>query len=126
MSPVRIALPSCLPGGLDAALDGHFGHCAIYTLVDVAEGRVQAVTTLPGLPHEAGGCLRAVAHLAAQGVTTLIAGGLGMRPLKGFNEAGIEVYRGAGLPDVGSAVQAHLEGALPRFTLEFACSHHAH
>ncbi len=129
MASLRIALPSALPGGLDASIDAHFGHCAVYTLVDVAEGRVQGVETLPGLPHEAGGCLQAVSYLAGKGVSVLIAGGLGRRPLMGFNEAGIEVYRGAGLADVASAVQAWIQGQLPRFTAEFTChggGHHAH
>jgi len=130
MASTRIAVPSSLPGGLDAAVDAHFGHCEVYTLVDVADGRIQRVETLPGIPHAAGGCLKAVGHLADHGVAVLIAGGLGMRPLMGFNEAGIEVYRGAGMPDVKSVVAAFLAGDLPRFTHEFTCHggshHHGH
>jgi predicted Fe-Mo cluster-binding NifX family protein len=62
-----------------------------------------------------------VDHLAKQGVTALIAGGLGMRPLQGFNQAGIKVFRGAGAPDVQTAVRSLLAGELPRFTAENTC-----
>jgi predicted Fe-Mo cluster-binding NifX family protein len=133
MTQTRIAIPSLAPGGLEAGIGAHFGHCEVYTLVDVAEGRIAGVATLPGIPHEEGGCLAAVDHLASQGVQVLIAGGLGMRPLGGFNQAGIEVYRGSGLDDVAAAVREWIGGGLPRFTRESACGggshgghHHAH
>ena len=38
-----IAIPSCLPGGLDANMGMHFGHCDIYTLVDIEDGAVKEV-----------------------------------------------------------------------------------
>jgi len=124
MTQFRIAIPSTLPGGLEAGVGAHFGHCEVYTVVDVEHGVVTQVGTLPPVPHVQGGCLAAVDHLAQHGVTALIAGGLGMRPLMGFNEAGIEVYRGSGLATVGAAVQAMIGGGLPRFTREFSCSAH--
>ncbi len=124
---MRIAIPSNAPGGLDAGVHGHFGHCDLYTLVDVDGGAVTRVATVPPVPHEQGGCLAAVAFLAGQEVDCLIAGGLGKRPLMGFNQAGIEVYRGAGAPTVGAAVQAFLRGDLDVFSGEFTCgggNHH--
>jgi len=123
---MRIAIPSSFPGGLEAGVHGHFGHCDLYTLVDVEGAAVTRVATVPPVPHEQGGCLAAVAHLAEQGVTSLIAGGLGKRPLMGFNQAGIEVYRDTGAPTVGAAVQALLKGCLEVFSGEFTCGggHH--
>jgi predicted Fe-Mo cluster-binding NifX family protein len=121
MDQARIAIPSQLPGGLEAALDAHFGHCGVYTVVDVRDGRIAQVATLPPLPHEQGGCLRAVHQLASHGITDLIAGGMGMRPLMGFAQAGIRVHRGAGAADVAGAVQALLQGELPAFTRESTC-----
>ena len=124
---MRIAIPSCFPGGLEAGVHGHFGHCDIYTLVDVEGPAVTGVATLPPVPHEQGGCLAAVAFLAENGVNALIAGGLGKRPLMGFNQAGIEVYRGSGAPSVNAAVQALLKGDLEIFSGEFTCgggNHH--
>ena len=35
---MKIAIPSVLPGGLEAQVGAHFGHCDCYTLVDVEDG----------------------------------------------------------------------------------------
>ena len=121
MNASRVAIPSALPGGLQAALGAHFGHCDLYTVVDIQDGKVAQVSTLPNVPHQQGGCLAPVNHLAQNGVTTLIAGGMGLRPLMGFNQAGIEVYHGGGAPTVDAALKAFLEGGLPRFSRENTC-----
>jgi predicted Fe-Mo cluster-binding NifX family protein len=121
MNLARIAIPSAYPGGLEAELGAHFGHCDLYTMVDIEEGRVAHVSTLPPVPHAQGGCLAAVDHLARNGVTVLIAGGIGLRPLMGFNQAGIEVYRGTEKPSVDLAVKALIGGDLQRFTREHTC-----
>lgn len=127
MNQARIAIPSSHPGGLDAALGAHFGHCEIYTVVDIEQGQVTQVGTLPNIPHQQGGCLAPVNHLAKHGVTVLIAGGMGLRPLMGFNQVGIEVFHGADAPDVNTAVHALLKGELPRFSREQTCGGgHAH
>ena len=51
-----------------------------------------------------------VNHLAQNGVQVLIAGGMGMRPLMGFNQVGIDVLYGNGAQTVGDAVEAFLNG----------------
>jgi predicted Fe-Mo cluster-binding NifX family protein len=121
MERVRIAFPSALPGGLEADLGAHFGHCDLYTLVEVEDGAVADVSTLPNVPHQQGGCMAPVQHLAAHGVGVLVAGGMGLRPLMGFNQVGIEVYYGAGAPNVGAALEAFLRGGLVRFSQEHTC-----
>jgi len=121
MNQARIAIPSSLPGGLEAEVGAHFGHCEIYTVVDVKEGVITQVGTLPNVPHQQGGCLAPVNHLAQNGVTVLISGGMGLRPLMGFNQAGIEVYRGTEAPNVEAAVKALIAGGLELFTREFTC-----
>jgi predicted Fe-Mo cluster-binding NifX family protein len=62
-----------------------------------------------------------VNHLAQNGVQILIAGGMGMRPLMGFNQVGIDVLYGNGAQTVSEAVEALLNGTLARFTTEFTC-----
>ena len=104
MSAFLLAVPSANPGGLEADMSMHFGHCDLYTLVDVDDKAVKAVRTLPGVPHEEGGCLAAVRYLADHGVTTLLAGGMGMRPLTGFQQAGIDVLFAGACATVGDAV----------------------
>jgi predicted Fe-Mo cluster-binding NifX family protein len=62
-----------------------------------------------------------VNYLAKNGVTVLISGGMGMRPLMGFNQAGIEVYRGTEAATVDAAVKALISGDLQCFTREHTC-----
>ncbi len=126
MNQARIAIPSTLPGGLEAGVGAHFGHCDLYTIVDVKEGQVAEVSTLPNVPHAQGGCLAPVNYLAQNRVTVLISGGMGLRPLMGFNQAGIEVYHGAEAPSVDAAVKAFLRGDLKHFSREHTCGGGAH
>jgi predicted Fe-Mo cluster-binding NifX family protein len=121
MQDLIVAIPSTHPGGLESALGAHFGHCDLYTLVKIADGKVQEIVTLPNVPHQQGGCMAPVNHLAQNGVHVLIAGGMGMRPLMGFNQVGIDVLYGGGAQTVGEAVEALLNGSLQRFTADFTC-----
>ncbi|MCF8040700.1 MAG: NifB/NifX family molybdenum-iron cluster-binding protein [Desulfarculaceae bacterium] len=116
-----VALPSNAPGGMDAGLGAHFGHCDLYTLVEVEDGQIKDTKVVPNVPHQQGGCMAPVQYLAGQGVKVLIAGGMGMRPLMGFNQVGIDVYFGGESTTVNEAVQALLQGNLPRFTQQFTC-----
>ena len=116
-----VAIPSVNPGGLDAPLGAHFGHCDLYTLVRVEDGQVADNRVIPHVPHQQGGCMAPVQHLAQHGVNLLIAGGMGMRPLMGFNQVGIEVYYGGESQTVGEAVAALIEGRLSRFGQEHTC-----
>lgn len=121
MSTTLIAIPSEQPGGLLAPVGQHFGHCELFTLVEVKNGEVSGVTTLPNMPHEHGGCMAPVNYLAQNGVNALIAGGMGMRPLMGFSQVGIEVFLGEVGQPVSRAVEAFLSGGLRRFSPEFTC-----
>ena len=56
----------------------------------------------------------------------LLAGGMGMRPLMGFQQVGVNVLFAGQYPTVGAAVQAFLEGKLPPFTMDFTCGGGGH
>jgi len=119
--PNIIAIPSENPGGLDAEVGNHFGHCDLYTLVVVDNGEIVDIQIVPNIAHEQGGCLAPVQLLAGKGISKLIAGGMGMRPLMGFNQAGIEVYFSDGAKTVGQAVNSMLAGQLQQFKIENSC-----
>jgi len=121
MSSYLIAVPSAMPGGLDAAMGMHFGHCDIYTLVEIEENVVKNVSTLENVPHQQGGCMAPVQHLASNGVKKILAGGMGMRPLMGFNQMGIEAYFAGSYPTVGAAIEAFTAGKLVPFSTENTC-----
>ena len=120
---IRLAIPSELPGGLDAQRAGHFGRCACFTLVDVIGEEVQDVEVLKNAPHTEGGCMAPVLVLAEHNVDALVVQGIGGRPLMGFNQVGIAVHAGVGL-DVRTSVDAFIRGELAVVGFEGACSHH--
>ena len=93
---MKIAIPSVLPGGLEAQVGAHFGHCDCYTLVDVEDGAVVKSEVIPSCAHEHGGCLAP------------------------------DVYYAAGIETVEKAVAAHIAGELPRFSPNHSCGggHH--
>lgn len=125
MSTTLIAVPSCAPGGIDAPISAHFGHCDLFTLVEIDDGVVTKVDSLPGVAHQHGGCMVPVDRLADRGVKILIAGGMGMRPLLGFSQVGIDVYKNGDAAKVGQAIQAFLNGSMTRFSPESRCAGHA-
>jgi predicted Fe-Mo cluster-binding NifX family protein len=108
----RIAIPSVDNGGLDGQRSGHFGHCDVFTLVDVEEGKIREVSTIPNQEHVQGGCMVPVNFLAGQKVSALIVGGIGMRPLMGFRQVGIDVYHDAVQPEIRPVVEDLIAGKL--------------
>ncbi|MBM9604329.1 NifB/NifX family molybdenum-iron cluster-binding protein [Desulfopila inferna] len=105
---MKIAIPTNAPGGLEAERSGHFGHCDIFTVIDLSSGNeVTDVTTIINEGHEAGGCMAPVTLLQKAGVEAIVVAGLGKRPMQGFNEVGITVYHAdqGQLPDVKSVIE---------------------
>ncbi len=88
----RIAVPSNGNGGLQGTRAGHFGHCDVFTLIDVENEKIKKISILNNDGHVQGGCMVPVNLLSNNNVNTLIVGGIGMRPLMGFRQVGIDVY----------------------------------
>jgi FKBP-type peptidyl-prolyl cis-trans isomerase 2/predicted Fe-Mo cluster-binding NifX family protein len=116
-----IAVPSEAPGGLDAQISEHFGHCALFTLVQVEDGQVVSVDSLPNQPHEQGGCMGPVTLLKQHGVEAMVAGGMGMRPLAGFRQVGIRVYFKDDATTVREAVDGVIAGRYREFGDQHTC-----
>ena len=108
----RIAIPSNGQGGLDGTRAGHFGHCDAFTLVDVEDSRIKQVTILQNQEHVQGGCMVPVNLLADNKVTALVVGGIGMRPLMGFRQVGIDVYHDAECEQIRPVVEDLIAGKL--------------
>ena len=113
MKEGKIAVPSVEAGGLDGQRSGHFGHCDVFTLVDVEAGEIKQVTTIANQSHVQGGCMVPVNLLADHKVSALIVGGIGMRPLMGFRQVGIDVYYDVTRPEIKPVVEDLLAGKLP-------------
>jgi predicted Fe-Mo cluster-binding NifX family protein len=121
MEEGRIAIPSMGPGGLDGQRSGHFGHCDVFTMVDVENGEIKQVSTVPNQSHVQGGCMVPVNLLAGHNVKALIVGGIGMRPLMGFRQVGIDVYYDATRPEIRPVVEDLIAGKLPAIGEDQVC-----
>ncbi|NYT05845.1 MAG: dinitrogenase iron-molybdenum cofactor biosynthesis protein [Methanomicrobiales archaeon] len=96
----------------------HFGHAPAFTIY-TAEGADAEKRILPNPGHEPG---RLPALLHAEGVTCVIAGGMGPKAVALFCDAGIDVVMGvSGSAD--DAVLAYLNGTLEQG--ESMCHHPA-
>lgn len=123
MSKMLLAVPSNTPGGLAGKRSDHFGHCDVFTLVEIEDGKVTGVDTLPNIPHGAGGCLKPVGLLKERGVNAIVVAGMGGGPFKGFAGAGIGVFLAAlhMFEKVEDAVQGFLEERLVPMQAAEAC-----
>ena len=121
MKDGRIAIPSIDTGGLEGQRSGHFGHCDVFTLVDVKDGEIEQVTTIPNQSHVQGGCMVPVNLLAEHRVNALIVGGIGMRPLMGFRQVGIDVYHDSSRPEIRPVVEDLIAGRLPQIEDNQVC-----
>ncbi len=117
----RIAIPSNGEGGLDGIRAGHFGHCDVFTFIDVEDGEIKEVSTLNNQEHVQGGCMVPVNLLAENKVNALIVGGIGMRPLMGFRQVGIAVYHDAERPEIKPVVEDLIAGNLPEIRNDQVC-----
>ena len=121
MGTIRIAIPSVGDGGLEGYRAGHFGHCDLFTCIDTVDGKITAVTTIKNRDHVQGGCMVPVNLLVENKINALIVGGIGMRPLMGFRQVGIDVYHDADRAEIKPVVADLLAGKLPLIEEDQVC-----
>lgn len=129
----RIAVPSNLPGGLKGERSQHFGHCELFTIIELRDGQVEDVSSVANAEHGAGGCMVPVHLLHEKKIDAVVVAGLGGGPLRGFNNVGIKVFRAdcEKYPHVESVVEALVAAQLPLMAMDEACRgnggcHHSH
>jgi ATP-binding protein involved in chromosome partitioning len=112
---MRYAIPVS-SGGLSA----HFGHCEHFALIDVDEKRREILgkKLVPSPGHQPG---LLPEWLAEQGVSVVIAGGMGSRAQSLFNQNRIGVIIGSLEVDPEKAVLSYLNGTLA--TEDNICDH---
>jgi predicted Fe-Mo cluster-binding NifX family protein len=121
MEKIRIAVPSNGKGGLDGTRAGHFGHCDVFTLIDCENGEIVDISTIENLEHVQGGCMVPVNLLAEHKVDALVVGGIGMRPLVGFQQKGIAVYHEAEREEIRPVVEDMIAGKVPMIRNDQVC-----
>ena len=97
--------------------DPSFGQ-VFYAKVD---GEIKDVSTLQNQGHDQGGCMVPVNLLAEHNVKALIVGGIGMRPLMGFKDVGINVYHEGERLEIKPVVEDLILGALPEMRQDQVC-----
>jgi len=107
----------------------HFGHCESYNVFTVSESNeiieVQNLKSAEGC-----GCKSDIAQvLALQGVTVMLAGGIGNGAINVLNNAGIKVIRGCS-GDAEEVVKQYIAGSIvdggiscSQHDSEHVCSH---
>ena len=101
---MKIAIPTA-----EGRLCLHFGHCQQFAIVDVADNKIGSVEMLTPPMHEPGVLPK---WLGEQGVSVVIAGGMGQRAIQLFQSAGIQVVVGAPCETPEVVVQAFIDGTL--------------
>ena len=92
-------------------IDSHFGHCEFYNIFTVTESN--EIEKIQALKSEQGcGCKSNIAGTLAQnGVTVMLAGGIGGGAINVLNSVGIQVVRGcSGSPS--EVVKEYLSGSI--------------
>ena len=122
---MRVCVPSFLPGGLDAPVSEHFGHCDVFTIIDVEDDEIVKAWPLSnddeGQEHT---CAVPIQKVASEGVEHMIVGGIGQGALVGFSQENIKVYSGAS-GTVEETVKRFIAGTLadtgPRGVCQGGC-----
>jgi predicted Fe-Mo cluster-binding NifX family protein len=90
-------------------IDSHFGHCESYFVFTISEKNEIVEIKSVGSP-EGCGCKSDIASvLASDGVTVMLAGGIGGGAINVLNNSGIEVIRGCS-GDATEVVKLYLSG----------------
>ncbi len=105
----------------DGQIFQHFGHTAQFKVYETADGKILSsrIVDTNGSGHGA-----LAGFLAAQGVDTLICGGIGGGAQAALAEAGIRLLGGV-QGEADEAVGAFLAGSL-QYDPDVRCSHHEH
>ena len=122
---MKVGIPSNSPGGLDAGVSAHFGHCDLFTAVEIEGDQVEKVWTIDNAGEH--NCMIPVRKMADAGIDAVLIGGIGRRPLMEFQNNGIKVFVGAA-GTVKEALANYLSNGLMEATLQDVCqgSKHCH
>ena len=110
-----------IPVTHDNQIEDHFGHCKFYNVYTISDNN--AILNVQTLESGQGcGCKSNMARvLKNEGVSTMLAGGIGGGAITVLNTAGIEVVRGCtGTPD--DVVKQFIDGLITDSGI--SCQHH--
>jgi predicted Fe-Mo cluster-binding NifX family protein len=109
---LRLAIPSDLPGGLDAPRSGHFRRSPCFTIVDLSDDVVVDVRVVTNPKRHGDHGLTPILTLGENLVDIVIVAGIGRKALLHCIQAGMRVLAGDDRSDVRSVVQAFIDAEL--------------
>ena len=116
----------CIPTS-EGKLCGHFGHCDSFTFAEINPETKEILNIEEKIPEEGISC-QSASWISEQGVSKILAGGMGGRPLMVFAQNGVEVVAGCPELPVKEVIEKYLSNTLE--TGENACGgddhHHCH
>jgi predicted Fe-Mo cluster-binding NifX family protein len=115
---MKLGIPSERPGGLDAGVSAHFGHCDLFTAVEIEGGQIMKVWTIDNDGEH--NCMVPVRKMANAGMDAVLIGGIGRRPLMEFQNNGIKVFVGAA-GTVKEALNNYMCDGLTEATIQDVC-----
>jgi len=117
---MRVAIPSNVPGGLDATISPHFGRCEIFTVVEIRSGKIENVSTVENQGSHLGFGPTPAEILASKSVDAILAQGMGPKAMQLFAQKGVAVYM-TSAKTVREAINELVENRAKLASLEDAC-----
>jgi predicted Fe-Mo cluster-binding NifX family protein len=113
----------CIPTTSDGKLCGHFGHCDSFMFAEIDPETKRIISVEKKVPEEGISC-QSASWISEQGVSKVLAGGMGGRPMMIFAQNGVEVVTGCPELLVLDVIRNYLSNTLE--TGENACGGEGH
>jgi predicted Fe-Mo cluster-binding NifX family protein len=117
-----IVMKICIPT-LEGKLCGHFGHCDSFTFAEVNPETKEIISIEKKVPEEGISC-QSASWISEQGVSKVLAGGMGGRPMMIFAQNGVEVVIGCPELPILEVIRSYVADTLE--TGENACGGDGH
>jgi len=120
-----IAVSSSPPGGLDAIVDGRFGRCPFFTLVEVVDGNIKLLEVVAngGMNAMGGAGMQAAQLVGSKQANVVITGHLGPNAYTALASLNMKKVIGAMGMNVRQAVEGFLNGTLKETSQATVQSH---
>ena len=115
----KIAIPITEEGNLNS----HFGHSAVFAVIETEDKTIISNQKLTPPPHTPGAIPK---WLIAEGVTDVIAGGIGEKASKILEHFGVNVHKGAASLSSDELIVAFLNGSIELNDKNCSHNHHEH
>ncbi len=112
----------CIPTS-DGKLCGHFGHCDSFTFAEINPETREIISIEEKIPEDGISC-QSASWISEQGVSKILAGGMGGRPLMIFAQNGVEVVAGCPELPIRKVIEDYLSNTLK--TGENSCGGEGH